>query len=60
MDLGQLTNGDWNDFEVKYPGAYTFLLHRCLVGERINLKKIKMIRALTLWEEKRLEQLQSI
>jgi len=60
MNLAILTPGDWNDFKTKHPSAYAFLLYRCLVGERVELKRLKLIRALTAWEEKRLEELQSI
>ena len=55
-----LTLGDWNDFKTNHPSAYAFLIHRSLVSERVNLKKIKLTRALTVWEEKRLEELQNI
>lgn len=60
MDLSMLTLGDWNDFKTNHPSAYAFLIHRSLVSERVNLKKIKLTRALTVWEEKRLEELQNI
>ena len=56
---------DWKEFEERYPGAYYFLLHRSLLGEKSALEN-EYNRALALdprrrnWIINRLAELKDI
>ena len=50
MNLSDITQEDWKEFEQSFPRAAAFLLHKSLEGE---LRRLKNLRQLTRWEAER-------
>ena len=59
MDLRQITESDWKDFDEKYPDASMYLLRCSLINEFSELSSIRPIMR-TEWQQNRYNELYRI
>lgn len=60
MNLAELKEKDWTDFEAAHPRAVAFLVSRSLRNERERLERREGQGVLTEWEKDRLAELRAV
>lgn len=60
MNLAELKEKDWADFEELHPSAVAFLVCRALRNERERLERVEENGTLNPWEKGRLSELRLV